>query len=118
GAFALLGVFITVLNSLGRQWASLSLTAAATTMVVGLNWWWVSDAPFGPGLLMRTAQATGVGMLLATLLGGALVQRWAGGVISWLTFARVVLATVAVIALGLQLPVLGRVLTVAASAGL
>lgn len=118
GAFALFGVFTTVLNSLGRQWVSLSLTAAATGLVVALNWLWVSRVAFGPELLIRTAQATSIGMVAAAIVGAVLVQRFSGGVVPWLSMGRILAATAVVIVLGRQLPLLGRAFCVAASMAL
>lgn len=112
GAFALFGVFTTVLNSLGKQWQSLVVTGFAFGAVIGLNLFWVKGAPFGPELLVKTAWATAIAMVGATLVAGYLVHKVAGAVLD----AGVVLKVVGVVAtftfIGEYLPTLGRVTTV------
>jgi stage V sporulation protein B len=115
GAFALFGVFTTVLNSLGRQWQSLIVTALAFGAVIGLNLLWVRGTAFGPELLVKTAWATTLAMLGATLAAGYLVYVVAGAVISPTLLLRVAAIIGVFTLLGEQLPTLGRVATIAAS---
>jgi stage V sporulation protein B len=116
GAFALFGVFTTVLNSLGKQWHALGLTAVALLGVALLNWWWVRDAAYGSELLVKTAMATSVGMVGAAIVAGVLVKRSAGSVLSPWVALRVGVAVAVLVIAGRNLPALGRPLTVAASA--
>lgn len=116
GGFALFGVFSTVLNSLGRQWVALALTAVALASVFGLNWWFVSDAPFGPELLWRTAVSTSIGVFAAMIMGGAAVYVCARALVAPLTPLRVVACAGLCIVLARQLPTFGRVGTVLVSA--
>lgn len=118
GGFALFGVFSTVLNSLGRQWVALVLTAVALGTVFGLNWWFVSDAPFGPELLWRTAMSTSVGVFAAMVMSGGAVYVCARALVAPLTPLRVIACAGTCIFLARQLPNFGRVTTVLASAGI
>jgi stage V sporulation protein B len=116
GAFALFGVFTTVLNSLGRQWAAFALTVVALLAVVGLNWLMVRGARFGDDLLVYTALSTSLGIGAATLVAGAMVLRVARAAVAPLVLVRVGLVT-ALLIVGLrQLPALGPISTIAASA--
>ncbi len=117
GAFALFGVFTTVLNGLGRQWQSLSVTALATALVFGLNWLLVKDTAFGPELLLATARATSIGMVCAALGAAVLVKLSAGAVIRPSVLVRVGLALALTVLAARQLPTLGKVATVGASLG-
>jgi stage V sporulation protein B len=115
GAFALFGVFTTVLNSLGRQWQSLIVTAVAFGAVIGLNLLWVQGTPFGPQLLVRTAWATTSAMLGATFISAYLVHRAAGAVISTSVLLKV-LGVVGIFAvIGHYTPTFGRFGTLLAS---
>ncbi len=111
-AFALFGVFATVLNSLGKQWLSLLITVSALGAVFGLNWLLVSGVEFGPALLNRTALATSVGVCLAALLSGLAVRHYARSLASPVTWLRVAGATAVCIFAGRLLPELTRPLTV------
>ncbi len=116
GAFALFGVFTTVLNSLGRQWLSLLVTGVATLLVFGLNWFLVRDVTFGSELLFRTAMATSIAMVCAAVAAAACVRFSAGVVVRPLVLLRVGVALAVVVAAGRQLPPLGKLATVGASA--
>lgn len=118
GLFAMFGVFATVLNSVGKQWLSLMITASALGLVFVLNWTLVRDAGFGPELLNRTALATSIGIAAATLLAGGAVRLHTGALVPPLCVARVLTAVALCAWLGRQLPTLGRPVTVVASAGL
>jgi stage V sporulation protein B len=112
GFFAIFGIFTSVLTSLKRERISALLTVVALAAVVALCFTLVRGQPFGPGLLLRTAIATGSGLALATLLGALAVHRAAGAVVGLATVARVLAATAAAIAVGRVLPAPGKLMTV------
>jgi stage V sporulation protein B len=114
GGFALFGMTTTVLNSLGRQWQSLLITALALGAVVGFNFLFVQPLPFGPELLDRTALATSLGILIGLVLSVLEVQRAVGAVVASASVLRVVAAVAACVALGRLLPDLSRIPTLLA----
>ena len=116
GAFALFGMTTTVLNSLGRQWRSLAITAVSLALVVGLNFALVRPLEFGNGLLQATATATSIGIGIGLILSLVEVHRAAGGTAPPMTAGRTVMATAACVLVGRLLPDLSRVMTVLASA--
>jgi len=110
GSFAIFGILATVLTSLGRERLSAMLTTVALALVVAACAGLVRGTGFGPAMVSRTAMATSVGLVTATLLSAAAVKKTAGGVVSLVTVARVLVAT------GVG-AVCGRVLAAAAPAG-
>ncbi len=118
GAFALFGVFTTVLNSLGRQWFTFGLTVLALLAVVGCNWLMVRGTPFGDDLLNYTALSTSVGITLATLAAGVVLKRTAGAAIAPLSLLRTAGISAVLIIAARQLPAVGPVLTVLTSAAI
>ncbi|MEM1030792.1 MAG: lipid II flippase MurJ, partial [Myxococcota bacterium] len=111
GAFALFGILVTVLTSLGRERMSAALTVAALGLVAGLCAGLLRGQAFGPDLLLRTALATGIGLVLATLGAALAVRRVAGAVAPPATLVRVVLAVTLAASLGHALPAAGRLVT-------
>ena len=112
GAFAIFGILTTVLTSLQRERLSAVLTVVALAVVIGLCVALVRGRAYGPELLVRTAIATGVGLLVATLLAAGAVRKEAGAVVAPLTLARVLLALGAGIAVGRLLPPGSKLLTI------
>jgi stage V sporulation protein B len=112
GGFAIFGILTTVLNSLGRERASMLLTALAVLLVVGVSFAIVPGTTFGSGILLRTAISTSVGLFVATLTTGILVKKSAGAVVSPLSAVRVACATAVAILVARQLPVHGKVATI------
>lgn len=112
GAFAIFGVLTTVLNSLKHERASAGVTAVAAASVAVLCFLRVRGSEFGEGLLFRTASATAVGLVIATLGAGVLVYRAAGAVVAPWSAVRVVFAVALTVALGRWLPENGKVFTV------
>lgn len=111
GAFAILGILTTVLNSLKRERASAVLTVIAFALVVLLAFLHVRGTPLGETLLWRMAVATSLGLGLATLQAAYLVKRTAGAVVELSTLFRVVAATTLAIILGRLLPASGKLVT-------
>ena len=100
GAFAVFGIFTTVLTSLGGERESLYCTLAALALVGGSCFVFVRGQPFGEGMLVRTALSTGAGLFVATLLSAWLVRRRAGAVAPPATIVRVLIGLGAAVALG------------------
>ncbi len=92
GAFALYGVFATVLSSLHRERWSMALNAVATGLVVAASWAIVPGAGQGAALAERAAWATSAALLVAAASGAVAVWRVAGALVSPWTLARVLLA--------------------------
>jgi stage V sporulation protein B len=112
GSFAIFGVLTTVLNSLKRERSSALVTAVAVAAVAALCFLRVRGSEFGEGLLFRTASATSVGLLIATVGAGVLVRRAAGAVVAPLSVARVLFALTLTVIVGRWLPDHGKVITV------
>lgn len=100
GSFAIFGILATVLTSLGRERLSALLTLAALVLVVSACSVFVRGHAFGPSMVVRTALATSIGLVTATVLSALAVKRTAGGVVAPLTLVRVVAATAVAAALG------------------
>jgi stage V sporulation protein B len=113
GAFAILGVLTTVLNSIEQERRSAALTTLAFTLVVVLGFLRVRGTPFGEELLWRMATATSTGLVLATILAAYFVKRSAGAVVAPSSVGRVLVACAAAIALGRVLPQPGKIMTLA-----
>jgi stage V sporulation protein B len=116
GAFAIFGILTTILNSLKRERASMVVTALGVALVALLCWLRVHGQPFGADLLLRTATATSVGLVVATLVAAALVKSTAGAVAPVSTLVRVLAALAVTVALGRSLPYSGKLMTVVFSA--
>jgi stage V sporulation protein B len=119
GSFAVFGILVTVLTSLGQERASALFTAVALALVVAACSVFVRGAAFGPGMIERTATATAAGLVLATLLAATAVKKTAGAVVSTATLVRVLGSVVAVVTvtrfLSRALPQ-GKLLTLALAA--
>jgi stage V sporulation protein B len=92
GLLAVLGLITTCLNGLGQErktfWAMglavLSVLTVATLTTRGI--------PLGSELLVKTAQGTGIGLLLATVLAGWFLYREAGAWVRPLSIFRITAA--------------------------
>ena len=118
GAFALFGIFTTVLNSLGREKASAVITAVAFFLVVGLCWFLLSAARFDRELLWKTAVSTSIGLGAATLAAGFLVQKTARASVDLFSLLRVGLAMAIAIAVGRHLPYAGKLVAIGYALGI
>jgi stage V sporulation protein B len=116
GAFAILGILTTVLNSLGRERQSLEVTAFALLVVGVLCLTRARGAPLSEELLWRTAQATSAGLFAATAIAAFLVFRTANALVSPLTVVRVGVALAVSAALGRTVFPPGKLLTLIAAA--
>lgn len=111
GGFAIFGVLTTVLNSLKHERESAIVTGVAVTLVVALCYLRVRGAPFGPDLLLYTAQATAAGLFVATLSAAYFVYRAAGAVAPPLALLRVLIALTGAVLVGRALPHAGKIIT-------
>ncbi|WP_437678596.1 lipopolysaccharide biosynthesis protein [Sorangium sp. So ce131] len=109
GAFAVLGVASAALTSLHRERIAAALTAATVLLVATGCSIAVPRAPFGPDMLVSSAVATSLALATAAIVGGALLHRAAGGFVPALTALRVGAALLAAMAVGAQLPWLGKI---------
>jgi stage V sporulation protein B len=116
GAFAIFGIFTTILNSLQRERASALVTGLGVALVVLLCWLRVHGQPFGADLLLRTATATSVGLVVATVVAAGLVKSTTGAVVPVPSVVRVLGAVAVAVVLGRWLPYSGKVMTLVYSA--
>jgi len=117
GAFAIFGLLTAVLNGLGHERASLTITAIAFGLVVLGCFGWVRGTPLSEALLVRTAICTSLGILVATVLAGAVTWRVVGSLVAPRVLARVGLALGIALAVAHVLPD-GRPLWALPEAGL
>ena len=110
-AFAMLGIATTVLTSLGRERAAALLTLGAVVLVGGACALLVPSAEFGHEQLLRSAEATAVGLAATLALSAVVVRMCAGAFVPAATAARVGLALTACLALGYVTPCVGRFVT-------
>lgn len=100
GTFAVFGVMTAAQNSLGGERGSLVVTAAALALVVLLCFLFASGREADADMLTRTAWATTLGLVVATLLSALRLWRLAGGVAPALTVVRALVALATSGALG------------------
>jgi stage V sporulation protein B len=110
-AFAMLGLATTILVSLGRERAAMTLTAIALTLLIAGCMVLVPNAPFGRPQVMAAATAAAGALGVSLLFGVVSARRVAGGFIPLKTALRVGLCIAASAALGLYLPRFGKVVT-------
>jgi stage V sporulation protein B len=111
GAFTMLGIATTVLTSLGRERSAALVTLGAVVAVALSCAALVPAVAFGHAQLVRSAEATGVAMVLSLVVGGALVRARAGAFVPVATAVRVGLALAACTAIGFVMPCFGRLVT-------
>jgi stage V sporulation protein B len=111
GVFALLGIAVTVLASLGRERLAVAVTAFALALVAALCWVTVPAATFGGAQLEASATATSIALVVGLITAGFLVRRLTGAFGPAATFLRVggVLAIGTFV--GTRLPVFGKLVT-------
>jgi stage V sporulation protein B len=104
GAFAIFGLLTAVLNGLGHERASLTITSVAFGLVVLGCFGWVRGTPLSEALLVRTALSTSLGIVVATVLAGAVTRRVVGSLVAPRVIVRVGLALGAALAVAHALP--------------
>lgn len=118
GAFAIFGILTTVLVSLKAEKASAVITGVAFALVAVQGAAMLEGQSFGAHLLMRTAIATSVGLILATLSAGSYVHRIAGGVVATKTLVRVIAVAGVTTIVGRLWTPTGKLVSILAAAGL
>jgi stage V sporulation protein B len=108
GAFAMLGIAMTVLTSLGRERTAAAVTLGAFSAVAAACVAFVPHADFGHAQLVRSAEATGGALFASLLVGGFLVHARTGTFVPALTALRVGLALAACYGAGFVMPHVGR----------
>lgn len=116
GAFALYGIFATVLSSLHRERWSMALNGCATALVAAAAWTIVPGAAQGDALAERAALATSCALFAAAIAGAVAVRHVAGALVSPWTIARVLLAGGLAGAIPLVLGWQGKLVAVALAA--
>jgi len=108
GAFSMLGIVSSALTSLARERASALLTAITVVAIAAGCFALVPRAAFGPDMLVSSATATSLALLLAAIIGAVLLRGVAGAFVSPLTLVRVGVAMAATVAVGTRVPWLGK----------
>jgi stage V sporulation protein B len=110
-AFTMLGIATTVLTSTGRERTAALVTLAAVVTVAGACTLLVPGAPVGPAQLVRSAQATGLGLVATLIVAGAIVRARTGAFVPVATGVRVLLAVGACLGIGFAVPRFGLLAT-------
>jgi stage V sporulation protein B len=118
GAFAMLAIGTTVLNSLGKEWMATLVTFGAILVVGTACWVVVPGAAFGEAQLVGTAFATGGGLVVALAAVTFVLRARVGAFVPLATALRVPLAVAVCGAAGLVLPRFGRLVTPVAALGI
>lgn len=115
-AFAMLGLATTVLVSLGRERAAVTVTALALALLAGSVALFASRAPFGGAQLGAAAGAAACALGVSLAAGAVTAKKISGGFVPALTTLRVGACVGGAFALGGVTPVLGKLLTPFAAA--
>lgn len=110
-AFAMLGLATTILVSLGRERAAMSLTAIALALLIGGCMTLVPGAAFGHAQVMAAATAAASALGVSLVLGVLTARRAAGAFVPWKTALRVGMCIAGATVLGLYLPRFGKLMT-------
>ncbi len=116
-AFAILGLSTTVLVSLGRERAAMTITAVALALLAGTCAVVIPLAPFGEKQLLATAAATTTALVCALVVGVITVRKIAGAFVPWKTAVRVGLCIGGAYLLGGVMPMFSKLLTPVVAAG-
>lgn len=116
GAFAIFGILTTALTSLKQERKSAWITGLAFVLVATLGSALLRGQPFSESLLFRTAIATSIGLLGATLVAAHAVYRVAGGIVAPVTVVRSLVSVACTVALGRLINPSGKLGTVIAAA--
>jgi stage V sporulation protein B len=111
GAFAVLGIALTILTSLGYEWGSAGITLGALGAVVVACWLRLGGTPLGDDQLLRTATATASALAAALVVAVIAVRAITGAFVPALTAIRVLVAVAACVVLGMYVPHMGKLMT-------
>lgn len=114
--FAMLGLAVTILVSLGREKTAMAINALALAALVVACTIIVPAATFGGSQLVATAAATSLAMLIALAVAITRVRAVAGAFVPLPTALRVALCIAGAWLLGGVMPALPRPLTIVAAA--
>jgi stage V sporulation protein B len=117
GAFAMLAIATTVMNSLGSEWIATLITMTAIAIVGAACWVVVPGAAFGQAQLLATALATGGALVVALLAAGIVLRAKVGAFVPPATIVRVGLGVSACLGIGMVLPRVPKLLTPVAALG-
>jgi len=116
-SFAMLGLSTTILVSLGRERAAMTLTAVALGLLIAACAVLIPGAPFGAPQLRATATATTCALVLTLVVGIVAVRRTAGAFVPLKTALRVGACVGAAFALGAVMPLFSKAVTPVVAAG-
>jgi stage V sporulation protein B len=96
GLFAMMGICMSVLASLGKERVGAGISAGAVALYMGLLYWRLARAAFGESQLLETAASVAFTLAITLAVSGAAVQRFAGSFVPWSTVFRVVVGAACV----------------------
>jgi stage V sporulation protein B len=111
GAFAMLGIAMTVLTSLGHERLTAGITLLAVAAVAAACFAIVPFAQFGHAQLVRSVQATALALAVALAAASVVVVRRAGAFVPVATAVRVGIALAVCYGAGVAVPPVSRVVT-------
>ena len=103
-AFAVLGIAMTILNSIGKERVASIVTLGAALLIGGICWVVLPGAEFGEQKILFAACSAGVGLVIALIVAGVVVKRTTGSFVPGATMLRVGLAVGACAAGGYFVP--------------
>jgi stage V sporulation protein B len=110
-AFAMLGLATTILVSLGRERAAMTITAIALGLLVTACVVLVPNASFGRAQVMAAATSAAGALGLSLMLGVGAARKAAGAFVPLTTALRVGACIAVATVLGLYLPRFGKMMT-------
>lgn len=110
-AFAMLGLTTTILVSLGRERAAMTLTALALGLLLAACMLLVPRAAFGHAQVLAASTAAAAALGVSLVFGVFTARRTAGAFVPVLTAVRVGLCIAGATAVGLYLPRFGKLAT-------
>jgi stage V sporulation protein B len=110
-AFAMLGLATTILVSLGREGTAMTLTALALALLVTACLVLIPGASFGRPQIMAAGTAAVSALGISLVFGFVSARQVAGAFIPFKTALRVGACVAGASALGLYLPVFGKIMT-------
>lgn len=111
-AFAMFGLATTILVSLGRERAAMTLTAVALGLLIASAAILIPNATFGHPQILAATTATATALWISLAIGAVVARRTAGAFIPWKTALRVGLCVALSATAGLYIPPIGKALTV------
>ncbi|MBK9265743.1 MAG: oligosaccharide flippase family protein [Polyangiaceae bacterium] len=113
GTFAMLGITSAALTSLGRERTAAALSAVAVVLIATGCSLVAPRAAFGPEMLLHTAISTSVALSICAVVAAFELRREARAFVAPMSLVRVAGAVAVTVALGAQLPWLGKLAVLA-----